>query len=489
MSLLTTINSTDVVANSRSVINTNFANLNNALGQMVFNIKDYGALVDGATDDTAAVNAAITAAIAVGGGNIYFPTGTCLCLGAVNISYTGTSQPLQKPLRFTGVGTTWNGYWAASPINGGSILDLRYAGGDGTHVAKIDTRGAGFLEIDHLTVKSGGTDDYQIMQTTNTTVFIHHIGVVGNSAKSGTACVQDFLRLGGTSSVIGNDSNAPFQGYGSKLSNNYYSNIQRGSIFGNFCNSIEVENETFSTSCGSALAFGAPYYFDPGASGQTAGNRIKGGTIELTNYPYMVACIQNASQLTLDSLGGYDNTGTTVAGHYFDATSTGNTVIAGFFTNLLPLITGSGSNFTTVIDTRSGQLSKFPQGVSAVSLTASTGVPKININSSQGGGNNWSFAASWNDATSLSLIDNTRGNVQRLYLNGANGRIGIGNQSPASELDVTGTLTTDRLTIRVTQTPATSSSIGVTGQIAWDASYIYICVAANTWKRTALTTW
>lgn len=37
-------------------------------------------------------------------------------------------------------------------------------------------------------------------------------------------------------------------------------------------------------------------------------------------------------------------------------------------------------------------------------------------------------------------------------------------------------------------TPATSSAAGVTGQIAVDASYIYVCTAANTWKRIALTT-
>ena len=37
--------------------------------------------------------------------------------------------------------------------------------------------------------------------------------------------------------------------------------------------------------------------------------------------------------------------------------------------------------------------------------------------------------------------------------------------------------------------PPASTSPGVKGQIAWDANYIYICIATNTWKRTALTTW
>jgi len=47
----------------------------------VFDISDYGAVVDGATDDSTAVQAAVTAAEAAGGGYVYFPAGTTLCDG------------------------------------------------------------------------------------------------------------------------------------------------------------------------------------------------------------------------------------------------------------------------------------------------------------------------------------------------------------------------------------------------------------------------
>jgi len=40
-----------------------------------------------------------------------------------------------------------------------------------------------------------------------------------------------------------------------------------------------------------------------------------------------------------------------------------------------------------------------------------------------------------------------------------------------------------------TQTPSSATDTGIVGQIAWDTSYIYICVATNTWKRTAISTW
>jgi hypothetical protein len=40
-----------------------------------------------------------------------------------------------------------------------------------------------------------------------------------------------------------------------------------------------------------------------------------------------------------------------------------------------------------------------------------------------------------------------------------------------------------------TKTPASASDTGITGTIAWDADYIYICTATNTWKRVAISTW
>lgn len=37
-------------------------------------------------------------------------------------------------------------------------------------------------------------------------------------------------------------------------------------------------------------------------------------------------------------------------------------------------------------------------------------------------------------------------------------------------------------------TPSSSSATGVAGTIEWDANFIYVCTATNTWKRVALTT-
>lgn len=49
------------------------------------------------------------------------------------------------------------------------------------------------------------------------------------------------------------------------------------------------------------------------------------------------------------------------------------------------------------------------------------------------------------------------------------------------------TLTSPRITSG--SVPATATSTGTAGQVQWDADYIYVCTAANTWKRSPLTTW
>jgi hypothetical protein len=38
-------------------------------------------------------------------------------------------------------------------------------------------------------------------------------------------------------------------------------------------------------------------------------------------------------------------------------------------------------------------------------------------------------------------------------------------------------------------TPASAAATGTAGQIRWDAGYIYVCTATNTWKRVAISTW
>jgi hypothetical protein len=54
----------------------------------------------------------------------------------------------------------------------------------------------------------------------------------------------------------------------------------------------------------------------------------------------------------------------------------------------------------------------------------------------------------------------------------------------------TDNLTTTRMVANVTDTvPATATDTGNRGEIRFDSNYMYVCIATNTWKRFALSTW
>jgi hypothetical protein len=76
------------------------------------------------------------------------------------------------------------------------------------------------------------------------------------------------------------------------------------------------------------------------------------------------------------------------------------------------------------------------------------------------------------------------GGVERLRVT-ADGRIGLGTNAPSGLLDVSD----NKIRVRTAQTIASATASGNQGEIAWDANYVYVCTATNTWRRSALTTW
>jgi len=77
------------------------------------------------------------------------------------------------------------------------------------------------------------------------------------------------------------------------------------------------------------------------------------------------------------------------------------------------------------------------------------------------------------------------------------GKWGFGTTNPQYSAEVAGTLgvsgdvtlSAGDLIITTSTTPASAAAAGVVGTIAWDASYMYVCTATNTWKRVAIATW
>ena len=79
----------------------------------------------------------------------------------------------------------------------------------------------------------------------------------------------------------------------------------------------------------------------------------------------------------------------------------------------------------------------------------------------------------------------TDGNETERVRISSTGNVGIATTTPTQKLDVNDS----SIRIRTSNTPASAAATGAQGQIAWDSDYVYVCVATNTWKRAALSTW
>ena len=84
---------------------------------------------------------------------------------------------------------------------------------------------------------------------------------------------------------------------------------------------------------------------------------------------------------------------------------------------------------------------------------------------------------------SFAIFDQGAGAV-RMVIN-SSGSVGIGTPIPTAKLDING----DKIRIQSAKTPSSSSEACNQGDIAWDSNFVYTCIAANTWKRAALTSW
>ena len=114
--------------------------------------------------------------------------------------------------------------------------------------------------------------------------------------------------------------------------------------------------------------------------------------------------------------------------------------------------------------------------------------------------------SAYSDANAVILLANLSSNINTsFYLRGfsvntthanISSTAYVGTALTAGNVTVTNTITTANLTavnnlvfndsLVGNLTTKTNSSVGTAGQICWDANYLYICVATNTWKRVDL---
>jgi len=98
------------------------------------------------------------------------------------------------------------------------------------------------------------------------------------------------------------------------------------------------------------------------------------------------------------------------------------------------------------------------------------------------------LATTWNDNT----VDQSALKITVTdTLSGAGSKpleVTVGGSSKLS-LSKAGDLTVAGRINLPSQPPTAATDPGVTGDIAWDTDFVYICVASNTWKRAAISTW
>lgn len=103
----------------------------------------------------------------------------------------------------------------------------------------------------------------------------------------------------------------------------------------------------------------------------------------------------------------------------------------------------------------------------AITLGRSTGAQTVNI-----------ATGTTSASTTKAINIGTAGNATSTT------NIAIGSTTGTSTTTLNGNIILSK-----TATPASATATGTAGTIVWDANYIYICTATNTWKRVAISTW
>ncbi len=199
-------------------------------------------------DNTADLQSLLQTVYNAGGGTIVCDLhGSYTILGQIVIPNTGGTAPTMPAIRITGNAINF-GFWNDSNGNldlGYCGFDLRYAGA----TAKIVTLGEGNLEIDHISLAdNGATNTTPFIFTTNTNVYAHENSIKGST---GSLSTNDFIILGGRTEVRDGTITSPFQGYGTRITNNRMSAIRSGAVFNTFANAIWVDHNTCDLTCGS----------------------------------------------------------------------------------------------------------------------------------------------------------------------------------------------------------------------------------------------
>lgn len=323
----------------------------------VYNASTYSVLPDG-TDCTSAMNALLATWYAGGGGTIQFGPGTYRFNGQLLIpnNEATLTVPNQPPLKIVGSGS---GDGNRTVLIGGTILDVRFIGDDETPF--IDTRGTGKLEITGIGFLAGiDIGNTPFIKTTNTRLIIENNAFWGFN--QGLAANQDAIILGGVNGGSpGGEVQAPFQGYGTIIINNFFQNIKRGVFGKRYCNGNVISGNTFWLTCGGTGTNAAIYFNSYDLAQSDAGNIITNNLFEMPTYEYGIY-LEGVNSSTIIGNNFYDQGVGTIAGIYLAENSAFNLVQEGLQDDVITTKDMSGAN--TIIRPGQGQTSVYPNKLS-----------------------------------------------------------------------------------------------------------------------------
>ena len=107
-------------------------------------------------------------------------------------------------------------------------------------------------------------------------------------------------------------------------------------------------------------------------------------------------------------------------------------------------------------------------------------------------GTNNLFLLSNGDAVVLGTDDPTFVNSVRANIGGSVQLYHDGTETvttTSTGVNIVGQILTNDIRLDNPTVPTSATDTGSAGSIAWDADYIYVCTATDTWKRVAISTW
>lgn len=326
------------------------------------------AIVADGTDQTSNLHTLLTALQTAGtGGILLFKAGTYKFSSAIVIPNDGGGTPKQVPIIFQGSGSQRNGQ--GGTFSGGTVFDIRTNDSHG----HIQTYGLGSLTFRDMQITDGGNSSgNHFFYTTNTTLTVQYCLITGSPDRTGTTANQDVFILGGTSNTLGGGTNAPFQGYGTYISDNQFDRICRLAYIRVFANGIILERNYVERNSGNPSNEGALILIDGSGAGGTpanyaVGTKLKDNLIEICNYKYF-AWIDYGEYTNIEGNNLFDETATTVAGVHMTTNASDTYVIAGLITGL-PYLHGTTSSCTFISQAGDGTPSLFPAGTGTLAIT------------------------------------------------------------------------------------------------------------------------